>query len=482
MLKSWIACASWWRGASKAVMTALDLNTLAQISAERMVNCLVEGIVLAGLAGLLLRVVRRQNSGTRFALWFSVLVAIALLAVFGGGWASSVSLAPATPGPVRLGITLPVSWALYLFRAWAAIAGVGMVRVGVSLWHLYALRKSCVAVEPESLDPALQETLQQFRVGRRVTICVSDRVPAPTAIGFLKPAVVIPEWLMRELSTGELQQVLLHELAHLRRWDDWTNLAQKVLKALLFFHPAVWWVEQRISLEREMACDDAVLAETANPRGYAHCLVYLAEKSVVRRSLRLAQAAVSRLRHTSMRVAQILDGEQPHTTRVWKPAVSLVAVLSCASLIFLGRAPKLVVFRDDTTRVVAKAAVVAPVVQTGAKAPVSAGVQEAGPKTVPQKVYASRRVLAAKSQAKPPVPQNEDSAIGAELAQRAKAPAAMPAKSVDEGMTPPATFLVFVASRSYGANGILEWQVAVWRVTVEQNTNPAAKGITRKSI
>ncbi|MBZ5704659.1 MAG: M56 family metallopeptidase [Acidobacteriia bacterium] len=461
---------------------ALNLNAIAQISAERLVDCLVEGVIITACVGLLLRVIRRQNSGTRFAVWFSVLLAIPLLAVSGGIWASVAGIVPATAGAVRPAITVPASWALYLVGAWALLAGVGLVRVGAGLWHLYRLRKSCVAIEATSLDPVLQEMLRRFQAPRAVTICSSDRVQAPTALGFIKPAVVLPSGLMQELSTVELQSVLLHELAHLRRRDDWTNLVQKILKALLFFHPAVWWVEQRISLEREMACDDAVLAETADPRAYARCLVYLAEKSFVRRSLRLAQAAVGRLRHTSMRVAQILDGDRPRTTRVWKPAVSLVAVLSCASLIFLGRAPKLVGFRDDTTRVVAHAAAAAPVLPTAAKGSVPTGAQDAAPKPAVHKVSASRQALAAKLQAKPPVPQRNDSAIKAKLAPQENALAVVPAKSGDEGMTLPATILVFVESRSYGANGILEWQVAVWRVTVQQTDNPAAKGITRKSI
>ena len=96
---------------------------------------------------------------------------------------------------------------------------------------------------------------------------------------------------VKELSTAELNSILIHELAHLRRWDDWTNLGQQILKALLFFHPAVWWIESKLALEREMACDDAVLAKTANPRGYAQCLISVAEKSFARRGLALAQAA-----------------------------------------------------------------------------------------------------------------------------------------------------------------------------------------------
>ncbi len=116
---------------------------------------------------------------------------------------------------------------------------------------------------------------------------------------------------MQELSPDELNQILLHELAHLRRWDDWTNLAQKIVKALFFFHPAVWWIEKQVSLEREMACDDAVLAETASPRAYAECLAHLAEKTLIQRSLALAQAALGKIRQTSLRVAQILDANRP---------------------------------------------------------------------------------------------------------------------------------------------------------------------------
>jgi len=135
-------------------------------------------------------------------------------------------------------------------------------------------------------------------------------------------------------------------LAHLRRWDDWTNLAQQVLKALLFFHPAVWWIENQLALEREMACDDAVLAETGNPRGYAQCLISMAEKSFLRRGLALAQAAVNRMRQTSLRVSQILDINRPSATRIWKPALYSVAAFFVLCLVSLSHAPELVAFQD----------------------------------------------------------------------------------------------------------------------------------------
>jgi beta-lactamase regulating signal transducer with metallopeptidase domain len=328
------------------------LHAIAQISAARIVDCMVEATLVAAFAGLVLRIAPRWNSSARFAVWFSALLAMAALPLFGfigleGAGTSLTTLAQ------RPEITLPGSWALWLFGAWAGIAALGLARVGVGLWRLRALRRSCVVVDSAVLDPELRETLAHSSTGsygksRPATLCVSDRVSVPTVIGFVNPAVVIPRWLLQELSPSELQQILLHELAHLQRWDDWTNLAQKILKALLFFHPAAWWVEKQLSLEREMACDDAVVAETANPRAYAECLTHLAEKSFVRRSLALAQAALGRIRQTSLRVAQILDADRPSAPRHnWKPAVLLVTGFAIACAAGISRAPRLVGFDDS---------------------------------------------------------------------------------------------------------------------------------------
>src|SRR5450432_3265827 len=328
--------------------SAINLHAVAQFFAERMLNCMVEGVAIALFAWLLLRVIGRrnsgyQNSGTRFAVWFVALFAIAALPFVGavqGGTAGSAGLA-------RPALTVPCSWATYLFAMWASIASLGLIRVGMGLWHVRRVRRNCVEVPAASLDPILRVTLTEFRSSRSVKICVSDSLQVPTAIGFIKPVVALPTWAMRELSTTELNAILLHELAHLRRWDDWTNLAQKLLRAVFFFHPAVWWIESKLSLEREMACDDAVLAATANPRAYAECLVTVAEKSLMRRGLAMAQAAVSRVRQTSQRVAQILDTGRPGVTRIWKPALGMVAAFAMFCVGLLSRSPELVSFQDN---------------------------------------------------------------------------------------------------------------------------------------
>jgi len=309
-------------------------NAIAQTSALRIVDCLLEGTLIAIFAGAVVRMPRLQNSSAKFAIWFAALMAIAALpALSGVSWRNGSGVAVQTLS--RPAITLPGSWALYVFGAWAAIAGWFLLGVGRGLWHLRVLRQSCVPVDLTKLDARLQQTLARNGSSRPVALCTSDRVHVPTAIGLIRPAVILPNWALQELSSDELNQILLHELAHLRRYDDWTNLAQKLVKALFFFHPAVWWIEKQVSLEREMACDDAVLAETARPRAYAECLAHLAEKTLLQRSMvhrtlaqrsvALAQAALGRVRQTSLRVAQILDVNRPTgRARSWKPAVSLV--------------------------------------------------------------------------------------------------------------------------------------------------------------
>jgi beta-lactamase regulating signal transducer with metallopeptidase domain len=319
---------------------ALDLQPLAQLASEQLLNCAVEGIGIAVLAWALLRVLGKQNSGTRFAVWFSALLAIAGLPFLGHFAVSGTKVAQASE------IMMPASWAPCLFAGWALIAAAGLLRVATGLWQLRRLRKNCTPLDVTSLDPLLQKTLQDFDSSRMVTVCAAEELRVPTALGLLKPLVVLPTWSLQELSPAELNSILLHELAHLRRWDDWTNFAQKIVGALLFFHPAVWWIEKKLVLEREMACDDLVLEETGSPRAYAECLVALAEKSALRRGVALAQAAVGRMRSMSLRVSQILDVDRPTATRVWRPAPALLAGASLVVLGVFANSPRLISFED----------------------------------------------------------------------------------------------------------------------------------------
>jgi beta-lactamase regulating signal transducer with metallopeptidase domain len=319
-----------------------QLQTIAQMAIGHTLNSLPEGLLIALFAGVMLRLLRRQNSGTRFAVWFVALLAVAGLPLIGGGaLLTEHSLTSAGARPL---ITLPGGWGVFLFLAWVLAALVAVLRLVIGLWRLRALRRSCVPICESELDAAIRKTVADFVSARSVTLATSERMNVPAAIGFFKPMIVLPAWALRELTSAELNVILLHEFAHLRRGDAWTNLLQKMVRAVFLFHPAVWWIESRLSLEREMACDDQVLAETANPHGYAKCLIALLEKSVARRGWAMAQAAVHRAREASLRLARILDAGRPDTRTIWKPALGFVTAFSLLCLVVLTRAPQLVAF------------------------------------------------------------------------------------------------------------------------------------------
>lgn len=327
-------------------MNWLALQTVAQFSVEHILNVLPEGLLIAFFAWGLLRVLRGQNSGTRFAVWFLALLAIAALPLLGMlGNGHTISGSEGAWGSMHPAIKLPARGALFIFLIWAAGVGLAMASLASGLWRLTRLRRSCAPLDVAGFDPVLGPTVQAI-ADSGVSVATSESVRVPAAIGFWKRTIVLPAWTLREMPAEDLNVILLHEFAHLRRGDDWTNLIQKLVRALFFFHPAVWWIENRLSVEREMACDDAVLAETSNPHGYATCLVSLLEKSLTHRPanghLSMVQAAVHRAREASLRLARILDAKRPAATRVWKPALGIVAVFFVGCLAVLPHAPEFV--------------------------------------------------------------------------------------------------------------------------------------------
>ncbi|MEX2172474.1 MAG: M56 family metallopeptidase [Pirellulales bacterium] len=126
----------------------------------------------------------------------------------------------------------------------------------------------------------LHETCERLRLSlritRRVTLAVCDRVAQPVLVGIVRPLILLPPVALTGWSPAEIEMVLLHELAHVRRWDNLVNLAQRVIESLLFFHPAVWMVSTWVRRDREECCDAVVVTRTAQPKQYAELLLALA--------------------------------------------------------------------------------------------------------------------------------------------------------------------------------------------------------------
>jgi beta-lactamase regulating signal transducer with metallopeptidase domain len=446
-------------------MTAF--HETARILAECLLNSMAEGVAIALLAWVVLRIFDRRSSSTRFAVWFSALIVIAALPGLHGFAAGAASAHRGTPVSA---FTLPGSWVMGVVLAWALIATMGVLRVVLGLRQLRRLRAGSAVIDPATLDPRLQRTLQEFP-SRTVTLAVSEQLQVPAAIGFFQPLIVLPAWSMQELSAEELNSILIHELAHLCRWDDWTNLAQKLLRALFFFHPAIWWVEGQVSLEREMACDDIVLSKSVSPRSYAECLVSVAEKSFTRRSLALAQAAVSRMRHTTKRVSQILDRNRSGATHIWKPALGLVTVFSAIFLVIGSRAPEMIAFNDAVPSVAAVRAVSVPVINARWSEPAArpvAGSSRTNHKTRPS----LKKAIPVRHQ--PVSVVGDVNSLDAQLVQLPQSVySLLPATEIALPLDGRAvqTVFVLVQSAEYSPSQG-SWTLCVWRVTVRSDRIP----------
>jgi len=333
----------------------MNFHDLSRFVAEGLVNTLIVGTAIACVAWLLARGLVRHGSGTRFAVWFLALIVTALVP-----WAGSVATASSRTAPALASgaLTLPESFAYSLASVWIIGAVLGLAHVAHGLYRLQRLRAACIPIDENQLDPALRMSLADAQAHRRVTLCTSDAVRVPAAIGYFRPLVVFPAWALAEIPAQELNAVLLHELAHLRRYDDWTNLAQKILKAIFFFHPAVWFIDARLTLEREMACDDAVLAASFSPRAYAESLVGLAEKSFLRRGIQLAQAAVGHAQQLKLRLAEILrqDRTRQGSAGLRKPAIALLSLAAIMTTYGIDHAPRLIAFAGDPPQVASTSA------------------------------------------------------------------------------------------------------------------------------
>jgi beta-lactamase regulating signal transducer with metallopeptidase domain len=232
---------------------------------------------------------------------------------------------------------------------WALLSFLMLMRLGFGYRNLRGLKEGATLF-PKEWQIRLINLSRMNNVGRRTQLLVSSRVAAPMSLGFLHPAIVIPRTLVDTLSDSELEHVILHELGHLQRRDDWTNLAQKLIEALLPIQPAVYWIGHRMSIEREMACDDWVIQATGEAESYATSLTRVAELSRWKHADILAAGATGNRSQLFSRVHHMLD-----RTRNAAPKLSFAplgaAVAAIGILIYVGvRAPKVIAFAGSSAQ------------------------------------------------------------------------------------------------------------------------------------
>lgn len=312
------------------------MNALSKVFAEpcavrlglALLHFLWQGAAVAALLAVLLRLLRGRSANVRYLVATAGLLVMAALPVatflIGDAPAAPAPIetsalvvevsfppatpptpgatSPVTPPPVMTEAKDPPSEAVKSAQApktvrerWDEASAfvypylpqvVAAWAVGVFLLVLWRLagwtqlrrltRRNATPVS-ETLQARLAELAHRLRVSRPVRLLESGIAAVPTVIGWLRPVVLLPTSALTGLSTEQIEAILAHELAHVRRHDYLVNLGQIVIETLLFYHPAVWWVSKRIRAEREHCCDDLAVSVCKSRATYARALATMEE-------------------------------------------------------------------------------------------------------------------------------------------------------------------------------------------------------------
>lgn len=179
------------------------------------------------------------------------------------------------------------------------------LRFAGGLVRLHMLRKGMVAEPPRHVTEMLEDLRLMLGINRNVRIRLSLKVQAPVVFGTLRPVILLPLATLSQLSTSQLEAILLHELAHIKRNDYFLNVLQSVMETVLFFNPFTWLISSLVRREREYVCDDLVLEHTDQSIPYARALATL--EASRKDGGHLALAATGRPNHLLHRIKRIVE-------------------------------------------------------------------------------------------------------------------------------------------------------------------------------
>ena len=207
------------------------------------------------------------------------------------------------------------------------IAGVLFFHLrGMASWMAARrLRRRGVCAAAESWQARLDRLAARLRLSRPVTLLESCLAEVPVVIGYLRPVILMPVGLLAGLPAGQIESILLHELAHIRRHDYLVNLMQIVVESLVFYHPAVWWISGVMRTERENCCDDLVVATQGDAFGYAAALTALEQNRGAAREAVLAATGGSLVKRVRRLLIQP-EGPRAALTPVFSAAALTVTV------------------------------------------------------------------------------------------------------------------------------------------------------------
>jgi hypothetical protein len=210
-----------------------------------------------------------------------------------------------------------------IVMAWFVGATGCSLRLLMGFLSVAALRRSPQAPVLAEWQQTLDRLVKRMHVSRRVRLLPTDRVESPAVIGWLRPVILAPVGALSGLSREQVEALLAHELAHVRRHDYLVNVLQGIAESLLFYHPAVWWISSQIRTEREHCCDDLAVETSGDVLVYARALAALESMRPAHVKAALSANGGSLVR----RIQRLIDPVAAHRPAGWGVAWSVGALL-----------------------------------------------------------------------------------------------------------------------------------------------------------
>ena len=317
-------------------------HAIGDAIALSLLQSLWQDALLAATAACVLTLQSRASASARHttALSFLLAMAAAPLLTFAhlvagqDSAASVLSVARAQPLlPLRAG-ALVLAAPSWLAWCWAAGVALMLARLAGGWWLISALDRTRSHALPRLLVERCEALRRSMRIRRQVAIRLLDDIAQPFSARVVRPVVWLPVAMMAHLPIDQIEALIAHELAHIRRLDWIWNGLQCVVEALLFYHPAVWWLSRRVRRERENACDDLAVEACGDAIVLAEALGALEGVRGAAPLLSLSANGGSLMK----RVTRLLCTE-PRSCARWGVPLGLVAVLCSGTLLAASLAP-----------------------------------------------------------------------------------------------------------------------------------------------
>jgi beta-lactamase regulating signal transducer with metallopeptidase domain/Flp pilus assembly secretin CpaC len=331
-------------------------QSVVQALGWTLIHFLWQGLAIAAVLAVALRLMRRAAAQYRYLAGCAalLLMAVAPLVTFRlvapqpqflpaavavpaqSAWIETTTqIAAAQPSLVVIARPEPRALTfierLQMLLPWLVIgwlAGVCALSCRLFAGWLQVRRLRKMATTPLPWSGTFPALAQRLGVHRPIRLLQSALVAVPTVIGWLRPVILLPATCLTGLSPAQLEAIIAHELAHIRRHDYLVNLLQSAVETLLFYHPAVWWVSRRIREEREHCCDDLAVEVCGDRVGYARALATLEELRPASAQLALAATGAPLLR----RIRRLVTTPERSAGRASWPVAGIIVLLVLAVL------------------------------------------------------------------------------------------------------------------------------------------------------